>query len=192
MSPLLLETIKIEGAEAQNLSYHQARVNKSQAELFQTFVPIDLSSAIKAPKGGLYRCRIIYSTKIESIEYLPYIPKSIKTLKIIPSSIEYRYKYADRRALDALLETNPNTDEIIIEKDGLLTDTTIANIAFFDGSLWYTPKTPLLEGTLRKKFLDKGLLLTRDITKKDLNTYTHVALMNAMIGFKILNHITIK
>ncbi|QOR61573.1 aminotransferase class IV family protein [Sulfurovum sp. ST-21] len=192
MSPLLLETIKIERGEAQNLSYHQARVNKSRADLFQTLSPIDLSSVIKVPEEGLYRCRIIYSTKIESIEYLPYVPKSIETLKIIPSSIEYRYKYADRRALDALLEANPDTDEIIIEKDGLLTDTTIANIAFFDGSRWYTPKTPLLEGTLRKKFLDKGLLLTRDITKKDLKAYTHVALMNAMIGFKILNHITIK
>jgi 4-amino-4-deoxychorismate lyase len=39
---------------------------------------------------------------------------------------------------------------------------------------------------MRAKLLDVGFLHTRKIKKEDLKNYTQVALMNAMIGFKIL------
>ncbi len=42
-------------------------------------------------------------------------------------------------------------DEVIVEKDGYLTDTTIANIAFFDGKRWITPKIHYLEGLLERR-----------------------------------------
>ena len=42
------------------------------------------------------------------------------------------------------------------------------------------------------KLLDEGFLHTRKIKKEDLKNYTQVALMNAMIGFKILNNFTIQ
>jgi len=186
-TPLLLETVRIEGGKAHNLSYHQSRFDKSRRELFGDTALIDLASHIEAPIKGLYRCRILYADRIRHIEYFPYTQKPVHRLKIIASHIDYSYKYANREALDALLLGNSDADEIIIEKEGLLTDTTIANIAFFDGKGWVTPQKPLLEGTMRAKFIDKGLLRTANITKKDLQNYTHVALMNAMIGFKILN-----
>jgi 4-amino-4-deoxychorismate lyase len=192
-SPLLLETIRIEEGTIHNLSYHQARVNRSREHLFHTFSTLELASHIKVPaQKGIFRCRILYGQEIEKIEYLPYIPKPIAHLKIVTSNIEYRYKYADREALDGLLTSHPEADEVIIEKNGLLTDTTIANIAFYRNGIWYTPKMPLLEGTMREKFLDKGLLQTKDIRKAELESYTHVALINAMIGFKILNKFTIE
>jgi len=52
---------------------------------------------------------------------------------------------------------------------------------------WFTPEEPLLQGTMRAKLLDEDFLQTRQIKKSDLKNYTHVALMNAMIGFKVLN-----
>jgi len=190
--PLLLETIKVEHGKACNLSYHQKRCDKSRIALFGSTTMLDLEALITPPSEALYRCRILYAEKIESIAYIPYTPKPIKKLKIVPSSIEYRYKYADRGELESLLRGASDTDEIIIEKEGLLTDTTISNIAFFDGSHWITPAKPLLEGTMRSKLIEEGILLERDIRKEDIHDYTHVALMNAMLGFKILNHITIE
>jgi len=190
--PLLLETIKIEDGEIHNLSYHQARCNKSRKELFDKNNNLNLSSAIKAPQKGIYRCRILYDDIIHSVEYIPYKPKDIYRLKIIPSNIKYDQKYADRRELNKLLESQKGTDEVIIEKEGYLTDTTIANIAFYDGTQWFTPAKPLLEGTMRAKLLDEGFLSKKEIKKEDLDHYTQVALMNAMIGFKILNNFTIK
>jgi len=188
---LLLETIKIEEGKVHNLSYHQKRCDQSRQTLFGCHNTIDLSSYIKAPQVGLYRCRILYAEELDSIEYIPYTPKEIRSLKIVPSDIAYDHKYADREALNALLIANPNVDEVIIEKEGYLTDTTIANIAFYDGEQWVTPKKPLLQGTMREKLIDEGFLQTEDITKADLHKYTQVALMNAMIGFKVLNHFNI-
>jgi 4-amino-4-deoxychorismate lyase len=191
-SPLLLETIKIENGEVYNLPYHQNRCDKSRKALFGSKTRLDLSSVISPPSEGLYRCRILYHEVIESIEYIPYTPKTINSLKVVPSSINYSYKYADRTTFEILLREQPDVDDVIIEKEGLLTDTSIANIAFFDGTDWFTPTTPLLEGTMRAKFIEHGILKKRDIRKEDLDKYTHVALINAMIGFKILNHTTIK
>jgi 4-amino-4-deoxychorismate lyase len=113
-------------------------------------------------------------------------------LKIISSDIEYSLKYANRDALNALLQSNKEVDEVIIEKNGYLTDTTISNIAFFDGKHWVTPEKPLLEGTMRAKLINEGFLHTKQIKKEDLQSYSYVALMNAMIGFKILNIDTIQ
>ncbi len=190
-SSLLLETIKIEDGEVFNLPYHQARCDKSRKSLFASTDRLDLDSLIEAPSKGLYRCRILYDEVMHSIDYIPYIPKEIYQLKIIASDITYDYKYANREELNILLQKQKGIDEIIIEKEGYLTDTTIANIAFYDGVQWVTPAQPLLEGTMRAKLLDEGFLYKKEIQKKDLKNYTHVALMNAMIGFKILNNVNI-
>ncbi len=192
MAAILLETIRIEEGKAKNLPYHQARFDKSRRALFNATSPLALQKYIDPPQNGLYRCRILYTDNIESVEYLSYTPKTINTLRVVTdNTLEYHYKYADRSALNSLLSAHPNADEIIIEQNGLLTDTTIANIAFYNGSRWLTPATPLLEGTMRANLLDQGILQTTDIRKADLHRYTHVALMNAMIGFKILKKVTI-
>jgi len=188
-APLLLETIKIENGKVFNLHYHQKRFEHSRKILFGIKEKIELSNLITVtPSKGLYRCRIVYNREIQSIEYLPYIPREINTLRIIPAKVEYPYKYLQRDDLDTLLKKNSDVDEILIEKEGLLTDTTISNIAFYDGKTWFTPHKPLLEGTMRAKLIKEGFLKTKDITKKELHLYTQVALINAMIGFKILNH----
>lgn len=188
---LLLETIRVEDGKIHNLFYHQRRCNQSRQSLFGSNDILELSSNISAPKEGLYRCRIIYGEKLNSIKYIPYTPKEINSFKIVSSDIEYSHKYADREALDSLLISHPNVDEVIIEQGGYLTDTTIANIAFYDGEQWFTPKKPLLQGTMRAKLIEEGLLKTADINKEDLPKFTQVALMNAMIGFKVLNHFNI-
>ncbi len=191
-STLLLETIKIEDGEVSNLSYHQARCDESRKALFDSRDILDLSSLIEAPPKGLYRCRILFNEKMHSIEYILYNPREIHVLKIITSDIKYDHKYANRDTLDKLLQSQPDADDILIENHGYLSDTTIANIAFYDGKQWFTPETPLLKGTMRAKLLDEGFLHTKNIKKEEITDYTHVALMNAMIGFKILNNFTIQ
>jgi len=189
MSQKLLESIKIEDGNISNLKYHQDRVDRSRKILYNSQDILTLSSIIKEyPKRGLYRCRIVYDSDIESIEYIPYTPKKIDKIKVVKSNIEYGVKYAYRDELNDILKSNSDVDEVIIEQNGLLTDTTISNIAFYDGTIWWTPQTPLLEGTIRAKLLLDGFLHTKNIKKEDLYQYSHLALMNAMLGFKILNN----
>jgi len=189
--PLLLETIKIEEGKIHNLEYHQKRCDKSRLDLYHTSDTLSLKSIIKAPSTGLYRCRIVYNTEVHSIEYIPYQAKEIKTLKIVDSDLTYNYKYADRQALNVLRTLHHEVDDILIEHNGYIKDTSIANIAFYDGTTWFTPEVPLLEGTMRAKLLDENIIRTKPIRKEDLPCYTQVALMNAMIGFKILKNIII-
>ncbi|MFK5976096.1 MAG: aminotransferase class IV [Sulfurovum sp.] len=189
---MLLETIKIEDGEVFNLLYHQKRVDRSRKRLYNSKDILNLSAIIKPFRHkGLYRCRIIYGEELQSIEYIPYTPKQIESIHIVSSEIEYGLKYLYRDELNNLLKIS-EADEVIIEKNGLLTDTTIANIALYDGNRWWTPKTPLLQGTMRAKLLSKGFLHTKNIKKEDLLQYSHLALMNAMIGFKILKREVVK
>jgi len=117
-SPLLLETIKIAEGEIANLPYHQDRCDQSRQILFQSTDRLDLASFIQPPQTGLYRCRILYGEKLHSIKYIPYLPKEINSLKIVPSNIDYALKYANRDTLNTLLESNKEVDEVIIEKEG--------------------------------------------------------------------------
>lgn len=186
---LLLETIRCEEGIVYNLSYHQKRFDQSRQSVWNMQDKLDLKMLLSPPKKGLFRCRIIYGKAIESIQYIPYTPKSIHTLKIVPSSIRYPFKYADRSELDSLFKAHADVDDIIIAQNNLVTDTTIANIAFYDGQKWLTPKIPLLEGTMRAKLVEEGFLHLEDIHVDHIARYRNVALMNAMIGFKIINPI---
>jgi len=189
MNTTLFETIKIEDGQIFNLDWHNRRFNKSQKEFFSNPSTTELEAFITPPKTGLFRCKIIYNTQVQSVEYFPYQAKTFQSFKIIPSQLEYDYKYSDRSEFQHLLK---DYDEIIIERDGLLTDTTIANIAFLDGEQWLTPRTPLLEGTTRARLLDEGFLKLENIKKENIKKYSHFALMNAMIGFQIQRSVNIQ
>ncbi len=53
---------------------------------------------------------------------------------------------------------NEGHDDILIIRDGLLTDTSICNVALWNGTSWITPARPLFSGTMRAYLLDKGLV----------------------------------
>jgi len=182
---LFIETIKIENGKIYNIKWHNHRCNHTRQVFFADTKPLYLQEYIEAPLKGLFRCRILYAKDILSIEYIPYQSKKFNKFNIVQSNIEYNYKYANRELLDTLKKEISSDSEIIIEKDGLLTDTTIANIAFYDGQSWVTTKKPLLKGTMRMKLLENGFLKEKEIKSEDIRHFLNFALMNAMIGFQI-------
>lgn len=190
--PLLLETIRINNGQIENLEYHQQRCDNSRKILFNDTKLLDLASKITPPTKGLIRCRILYDTAIRSVEYIPYTPKDLKTFTIVKSDVDYSHKFADRSILEKLKAQYPQSDEIIIEKDGYLTDTTISNIAFLKDGEWITPSNPLLSGTMRAKLLKEGFLKEKLIRKEELSSFQGFALINAMIGFAPINDFNIK
>lgn len=182
MNKRYLETIKILDRKIYNLEYHQARLDRTIGE-----GKLDLYSLIKPEENGLLRCRILYDENNASVEYLPYEKREIKKLKLVfDDTIEYSKKYADREDINKLFEQREEGDDILIVKDGLVRDTSIANIAFFDGDIWLTPKQPLLEGTMRAKLLDEKKIFATYISYKDISKFKKIALMNAMIDFDII------
>lgn len=191
-SSLLLETIRIEKGEALHLSYHNQRFNKTRKKLFNIHNSFDLATMIKPPNQETYRCRILYNREIQKIEYLPYQQKLIQKIALVSSDLTYPFKYADRTALNELLAASPECDDILIIRKGFLTDTTIANIAFLQEGRWITPEYPLLEGTARRRLIDEGFLTPKAIRAEEINHFDGFALMNAMLGFKVINPIWVR
>lgn len=182
MNKKYLETIKIDDLKICNLSYHQKRVdNTIGAE------KLDLQEIVKPPVEGLLRCRIVYSLQECKVEYIPYIKRNVQVLKaVFSNTIEYDKKYEDRTALDLLFAQREECDDILIIKNGYVTDTSIANIAFYDGEKWLTPTKPLLAGTTRARLLEEKKILSADIKYEELYKFKKLALMNAMIDFDII------
>ncbi|RXJ91866.1 branched-chain amino acid aminotransferase [Arcobacter sp. CECT 8983] len=176
------ETIKCEDYEVFNLEFHEKRVAKTVS------LNLNLQEYIYPPSNKLYRCKLIYDeNSILSVDFFVYEKREIKSFKIIEDEkIEYSKKYLDRSSLDKLFEKRETCDDIIIIKNGFITDTSIANIAIFDGTNWLTPKKPLLEGTTRARLLKEGSLVEKDIDLQMLKKSKKLALMNAMIDFDII------
>lgn len=187
MSPLL-ESIKLKDGRLHNLEYHQKRMNSALAELFPGASAIGLDFAITIPehcRSGLFKVRVLYGPAIERVEFEPYQSRVIQSLKVVHhESIDYHLKYTDRQILQELFAQRGDCDDIIIVKNGLVTDAFAANLLFYDGQKWVTPNSPLLKGTQRQFLLDQGMISEKEIREEDISNYTKVGVINAMVGFE--------
>jgi len=139
---------------------------------------------LKEP-NRLFKCRIIYSKQIEKIEFIPYQLSNITSLKIVvDDEIDYSHKYLDRNQLENLFSQKRNCDDILIVKNGLVTDTSFANILFYNGKEWITPTHPLLKGIQQQFLLETEQISTTKIRPSDLKYFKKARLVNAMMRFE--------
>lgn len=149
---------------------------------FSTNLALLFSSMI-VPSSGLFKARIIYDSEIRKIEFVPYIMRPVQSLKLIQdNSISYKYKFQDRSNLDDLFAQRDKADDILIVRNGLITDTWYANIIFKRDDRWFTPDSYLLNGTMRQSLLDAGLIEETRIDPSDLKKYQSARLINSMLG----------
>jgi len=184
---LLIETILIQNGRVRNIKYHNQRCNSSRKALFGSKNKIDLRKAIDTSKAASdnVKCRITYGEEITNVEYESYTIRPIHSLAYVEvGGFDYSHKYADRKQLKRFFDKRGDKDDILMTKNGLLTDTYYSNVALLKNGKWYTPKYPLLEGTRRAKLiLDKRILPT-EIYIDQINEYEAIAIFNAMIPFK--------
>ncbi len=181
----LVETIKVKDGTNFNLYYHQKRLNQSYLEIFEDQCPFVLEEIITLPdkfKKGSIKLRFLYNKNRYKLEFYPYVPRKIKTLKLVfNDTIDYSNKYTDRTDLLSLLEQKEDCDEILVVRKGLITDTSFSNIIFFDGKKWITPADPLLKGVCREKLIKEKHVFERKIRLEDLKSFESFALINAML-----------
>lgn len=144
--------------------------------------------AHQAPDVPRLRGRLVYNLHGEAdFSLLPYAPRRIETLRLVHDDhIDYALKRTDRSALDACFARRRGADDVIIVRRGLLTDTTVANLALFDPhtARWYTPAVPLLAGTHRSALLSAGVLTPHpNLTPESLVRFTRLRLFNALLGW---------
>jgi len=181
-----IETIKIENGLPCKLPLHEARLQRTRQHFFPDASPtLPLAAWLQVPascKNGVYKCRVIYGQELLRVEFLPYTPRPIRSLKLVADdAIDYAWKYEDRSALNRLFAQKGACDDILIAKNGFLSDSSYSNLAFYDGSAWYTPETPLLHGVQREWMLREGRIIPASIRVEDLNCFSQIALINAML-----------
>lgn len=176
---MFFETIKCNDFEIFNLKYHQKRVAKTIGK------NLNLQEYINPISNETLRCKVIYNeNEILDVRYFPYKRREIRSFKVVfDDTLNYSKKYLNREKLDELFLKKDSCDEIIIVKNGIVTDTSIANIAIFYDGVWITSKNCLLEGTSRARLLEQKEIFEKDISLDMLKNSSKIALMNAMIGF---------
>jgi 4-amino-4-deoxychorismate lyase len=162
-------------------------MDRSLDELFQHENVINLSTELAKqgyPKTGLFKCRIVYEKQLESIEFIPYEPKKIQSLKVVyDNEINYSHKYENRAAIESLFSQRQYCDDVLIVKNGFVTDSSFSNIIFFDGFKWITPHTPLLRGTMRQFLIDAAEIKEQPVAVQDIPSFKTFRLINSMLGF---------
>jgi 4-amino-4-deoxychorismate lyase len=181
-----LETIKLLDGEFYNLEYHQQRLSNTCSHFKLTDFKLHLFLKDQTiPRKGLYKCRIVYGTDGAKFECIPYHPKSVKSLKLVESdSIDYQFKWEDRTEMNRLFSQKGNADDVIIVKNGFVTDASYANLIFWDGKNWFTPEEPLLKGTQREFLIKNELIKQSAISITDLHKFEKVKLINSMLGMQ--------
>ena len=186
MSPFI-ETIRVENGKLPMLAEHQKRINASLS-YFGYKPTFSLENEIIVPESylyGIYKCRIIYDLRgILRIEFYPYEIRTTHSFALVDiGDYAYPFKYEDREWINDFIRS-AKTDEIIMYKKDRITDSSYANLAFYDGSSWVTPRYPLLYGTRRSLLLKKGILAEKDIRIGDLRGYSQFKCINAMMTWE--------
>lgn len=180
-----IESIRIEDGRICRLRQHMERCNRTRAAFWKEEPPVDLKQVVAVPsEKGIFKCRIVYGREIEEVTYTPYQMRQVNTLRlVVDDAVDYTYKSTDREGLNRLYARRDGADDVLIVKDGRLTDTSIGNVAFFDGQKWYTPLHPLLKGTMRAFLIERQVIEEKDILVADLGRYSKIMIFNAMIDW---------
>jgi len=186
------ETIRYRNAVAENLFFHQQRVERTFLQFGERctldITSIDLKSIAEkngATSDAVFKCKIMYDLKGNiQISFEPYQIRAIQSFTIRDiGSNDYAIKFTDRTWINDALKSVP-TDEVIFAKDGVLKDASYANIVLFDGKDWVTPINPLLLGTKRALLLSENKIKTQEIRQDQLKDYQALKFINAMMHWE--------
>jgi 4-amino-4-deoxychorismate lyase len=191
-----IESIRVVDGVAQNLKYHQNRVDLVLNKFYKnSYINlIDTIKEILVPNSlGVQKLRIVFSNSVDEVSINSYLPQKISTLKLlVDDEIDYSCKFENRDRLNDLFEKRGSADNILIVKNGEITDTSYSNVVFWDGTKWITPKNPLLNGTMRAKLLESSEIIEERITPSDLHKFSKIRMINALMPLESSPDILIK
>ena len=183
MKLMFFETIKVLDGVLCNLLLHSDRMKRTLDEFYPNLLTPKIDNIRVPPEcsKGLFKCRITYSDRIETVEYEAYCKKTIRTLGIVENpGVTYKWKSVYRETLSRMIHSS-RCDEVIITQNGFVTDTSFSNLVFQSSKGLFTPATYLLNGTKRQELLMRNVIQEKEIRVEDLHQYDRLILINAML-----------
>lgn len=191
-----IESVCVHNGQVERAEYHLRRIERSLRDHYgkggvNLFWP--WFEGVQFPPTGVFKWRFEYGKKgILKSELIPYQRVPVSSLKmVVGDDLSYDYKYADRSGIDDLFMQRGRADDILIVKNGYLSDTSYANVVLWNGRDWHTPLQPLLKGTRRASLLDSGQITASNIAADRVWEYKRLRLINAMLPFSEIAEITI-
>lgn len=185
---LFIETICYEQGCFQQIDLHNERFNRTRQQFFRLQTPLQLELFLSVPaylKDKTVKCTVTYGTDIVRIDYNLYQIRPVNSLQmVVDDTIDYAFKYADRTKLNSLFNLRHQSDDILIIKNGLITDTSYANIVLGKEGKWYSPSNPLLKGTRIDSYFHQGLVTPALLLPSDLPLYSEARIVNSMISLE--------
>ncbi len=181
------ESIRVKDGIAEQLGFHQLRVNRTLKAFDASNHSIELASIVQQlvlPADGLFKLKISYDLNgnYQSV-FTPYQYKQIQNFALVDINEQsYDYKFSNRDWInEALIQSGK--DEIMMHDGGLIKDCSYTNIVFYDGVNWYTPAVPLLEGTQRAKLIEEGIIQPKALYVQDIPNFKKFKCINAMLNW---------
>ena len=185
---LFIETICYEQGCFQQIDLHNERFNRTREQFFGLRTPLQLELLLSVPfdlKDETVKCTVTYGVDIISTDYTLYQIRPVNSLQmVVDDTIGYAFKYADRTKLNSLFDLRGRSDDILIIKNGFVTDTFYANIVFKKDDKWYSPSDPLLKGTRIDRYTREGLVTPALLRPSDLPFFSEARIVNAMISIE--------
>lgn len=182
---LLLESIRVADGKIGNILAHQYRIEQACQNLYLKKPKWRIENIVdpaSVPTTGIYKLRIVYDWEHAEWSITPYTIKPVASLKLVTAdNITYQYKFADRANLNELYARRVEKDDILVIKNGMVTDSSYANIIFSKKNKWYTPVTCLLNGTMRQHLIKSGTVEAIPIAATDVWYFDQFRLVNAML-----------
>jgi 4-amino-4-deoxychorismate lyase len=181
------ESIRVKDGIAEQLGFHQLRVNKTLKAFDASNHSIELASIVQQlvlPADGLFKLKISYDLNGNyQSAFTPYQYKQIQNFALVDIKEQsYDYKFSNRDWInEALIQSGK--DEIMMHDGGLIKDCSYTNIVFYDGVNWYTPAVPLLEGTQRAKLIEEGIIQPKALYVQDIPNFKNFKCINAMLNW---------
>ncbi len=183
-----IETLQIVDGHFTDPTPHLRRIHATLAEIGESgfLLPAFADTVIPEDKRtGCVKCRYLYDQHKGKMEFADYIPRKIRTLRMVEDNqIDYHLKYADRRPLEALWAKRESCDDILIVKNGEITDTSYSNVVLYDGMRYVIPRSYLLNGIRRRQLLSTGFAEEVPVAPSDLIDYQCLYLINSMLDIK--------
>ncbi len=172
--------------KAQNLKYHQERVDKTFKVFFPDFEPLNLNEiqADFPPNKEKTKCKLFYNGTFFNFECSKYEEKIYDKFKVVDAGeVDYSFKYSKRDFFEEVQKQYPDYG-IIFVRNGKVTDTTYSNLVFQANDKWLTPDTVLLKGTQRERLIDEYKISESDVAVKELREFKKFKLINSMLDIE--------
>lgn len=180
----IFETIKTVDSQPWALSRHMRRALNTARRNSQPFaseenIRIAVSEVIAANPFSIGRLRLLFgsdgslrATHQEYVELTETAKLNVRTMSVLKSGIiEKRYPYSRNLSLLAEAKSAGFDDSLLLNENGFVSETTIANLVFNLNGEWVTPPLSdgVLPGVMRALLIEKAGVLVRQISTDELS-----------------------